>query len=380
METPLKKCWSSQFKSLLILAFAVIVGFSMLSDYVSAQQPTDPALKLQPSEGRVPGSAKGSTSDTEFWREIRKGAQGTVSIPDKQAGLLIQSEGELWRSIRNGPKSKYGAWVLLGMLIALATFFAVRGRIKIEAGRSSQTIIRFTDIERMAHWLLATSFIILAISGLNILYGRYIFPDLIGKEAFALASQYLKIAHNYVAFPFMISLILIFFLWIWHNIPSWRDIDWFLKGGGILFKDVHPKSKKFNAGQKIIFWVTILGGLSLSLSGWTLLFPYSTTHFADTFALLNSVFGFGLPENLTAVEEQQYAALWHSIVGIGLTAIIVAHIYIGSIGMQGAFAAMGDGKVDMNWAKEHHGLWVEEEIAKQSKDKAKPEVKPQPAE
>ena len=143
------------------------------------------------------------------------------------------------------------------------------------------------------------------------------------------------------------------------NIYARGDIMWLLKGGGLFSKGVHPPARKFNAGQKIIFWITILGGLSLSLSGWELLDPFQYQLFAKTFVFMNSL-GFNLPTDLTPIQEQQLAQMWHSIVGLVMTAIILAHIYVGSLGIEGAFSAMGSGQVDLNWAKQHHNIWVEE--------------------
>jgi formate dehydrogenase subunit gamma len=156
-----------------------------------------------------------------------------------------------------------------------------------------------------------------------------------------------------------------------HNLPSKYDFIWLAKGGGLFVKGVHPPSKKFNAGQKVIFWSTILLGGSISASGLALLFPYELPMFAGTFAMLNdwgiseAVLGGPLATDLTLIEEQQYAQVWHTIVAFAMIAIILAHIYIGSVGMQGAFAAMGSGMVDRNWALEHHNLWVEEHDAEE---------------
>jgi formate dehydrogenase subunit gamma len=122
----------------------------------------------------------------------------------------------------------------------------------------------------------------------------------------------------------------------------------------------------------------MLGGLSISLSGWALLFPYETHMMSKTFALLNMV-GFNLSTDLTPLQEQQLQQIWHGIVGLVLIILIIAHIYIGSLGMQGAFDAMNTGEVDRNWAKEHHGLWVEEEDQKAKNTGKKGSVK-QPAE
>ena len=333
--------------------------------------------------GAVPGEASGTSSDSDFWRQIRQGDAGNVSISDKKAGILIQSEGDNWRAIRNGPLSSYGIWAILGMVILLALFFALRGRIKIDDGWANATIKRFNGLERLAHWVMAISFIILAITGLNILYGRYVLPPVIGKEAFATLSMAGKYAHNYVAFAFMASLALVFLLWVAHNIPNRYDVIWLLKGGGLFTKGSHPPAKKFNAGQKIIFWITVLGGLSLSLSGWALLEPFQYQMFEPTFVFLNN-FGFNLPTEITPIQEQQLAQLWHGIVGLVMTAIILAHIYVGTLGIEGAFAAMGSGEVDRNWAKQHHNLWVEAEekaAAQQASEDKSPEGKsPAPAE
>jgi formate dehydrogenase subunit gamma len=242
-------------------------------------------------------------------------------------------------------------------------FYFIRGKIRIDAGASGDTILRFGTIDRFAHWLMAGSFVVLAITGLNLLYGRYILIPIIGKDAFAAVTTFGKYAHNYLSFAFMAGLALSFVLWVRHNIPNRLDLQWLRAGGGIFKKGVHPPAKKFNAGQKIIFWAVTIGGLSISMSGIALMFPFTTSMFADTFALLN-IIGFSLPTDLTAMQEQQLNQLWHGIVSLALMTMIIAHIYIGSIGMEGAIDAMNTGHVDRNWAKEHHNLWVEEEDSK----------------
>jgi formate dehydrogenase subunit gamma len=251
-----------------------------------------------------------------------------------------------------------------GMIALLLIFMLARGRIRIEHGWAGTTITRFGSFERMGHWLLAISFIILALSGLNILYGRYVLLPIIGAAAFANITMLGKWLHNYVAFAFMAGLAIVFFNWVLHNLPSRYDVVWILKGGGMLKKGVHPPARKFNFGQKIVFWLTILGGVSISLSGIALMFPFETTLFAKTFALVNTFLGTKLPTTLTPIQEMQYATTWHSIMALFLVCVIIAHIYIGTIGMEGAFSAMGSGEVDLNWAKEHHSVWVQEVEAK----------------
>ncbi|WP_417673393.1 formate dehydrogenase subunit gamma [Roseibium sp.] len=347
-----------------LLAFAMIV-LALAGNPAAAQNSLAPntAPEASPSGGMVPGDTLGTTSDSDYWRAVRHGLQGNVSIPDKKAGTLVQSEGEAWRSFRNGPLTLYASWALLGTIVLLGLFYAIRGRIRIEHGKSDQTITRFKAVERFGHWMLAVSFIILGLTGLNILYGRYVLKPVIGDGAFGFITQMGKYLHNYLAFAFMAGLAMIFVMWVRHNLPDRTDIKWIIQGGGIFSKKLHPPAKKFNAGQKVIFWLVIIGGVSLSLSGWALLFPFSTHFFADTFEKVNLIFGTELPTALTALQEQQLNTLWHSIMAVFMVCVILAHIYIGSIGMEGAFDAMGSGEVDLNWAKEHHSIWVEEHQA-----------------
>ncbi len=358
----------TQIKNLLnikilgLLFFLFTISFTLGIDPVYSQV-----------EGRVPGQSLGIKSDADLWRFIREGNSGNVSMQNQMSAIMIQSEGDNYRAFRNGPLSTYGAGGLIGIIILLCVFYGIRGKIKIDSGMSGKVIERFTSIDRFAHWLMAGSFVILAITGLNLLYGKFILLPIIGAEAFTAFTIAGKYAHNFLAFAFMIGLFLSFILWVRHNIPSKVDLEWLKQGGGIFKAGVHPPAKKFNAGQKIIFWAVMIGGFSVSLSGIALLFPYQTEMFAKTFGILNLI-GFDLPSNLTALQEQQLNQLWHGIVSMVLMIMIVAHIYIGSVGMEGALDAMNSGKVDRNWAKEHHGLWVKEvdQKIKSSRSKNRP--------
>lgn len=313
------------------LAFLIcLIGVVLLVDAPALAQDQAPNL-TPPSEGQ--------RNDAEMWRAVRQGVQGTVSIPDKKAGVLVQSEGEYWRSLRNGPVSTYGVWLMIGTIALLALFFAVRGRIRIENGRAGILILRFTGFERLVHWVTAGSFILLAITGLNVLYGRYFLIDWLGAETFSAITTVGKYVHNYIGLVFILGIFLMFVQWISHNIPNRHDLVWLAKGGGLFGKSVHPPARKFNAGQKIVFAAVVLGGGLLGATGLVLMFPFS--------------FGF-------TIQDMQGAQLLHVIAALALSALIVAHIYIGSVGMEGGLEAMSNGYVDRNWAQEHHSLWVEE--------------------
>jgi len=350
-----------QFAGALAVACSVLLAMGSAAWPEMAQAQTDGRNVAEPSPeaGNVPGGSLGAISDADIWREVRRGLKGDVSIPNKQAGIMIQSEGESWRAWRNGPMTVGGIWAVLGMVGLLALFFVVRGRIRIDAGPSGKTMVRFNTIERSVHWLTAVSFIVLALTGLNMLYGRHVLLPILGADVFSTLTQGGKYLHNFVSFAFMVGIVLMFILWVRDNLPNRGDLIWLAKGGGMFAKGVHPPSRKFNAGQKIMFWIVILGGLSLSLSGIALLFPFKFSLFSPTFSVLNVV-GLGLPTDLAPIQEMQLSQLWHALVGLVMVAVIVAHIYIGTLGMEGAFDAMGTGQVDENWAREHHNLWVAE--------------------
>ena len=338
---------------------AVIMMVFILNTIIISNSNTS----LAQSKGEVPGKSLGLKSDADLWRYVRNGNAGTTQMKDELSAVMIQSEGDNWRALRNGPVSMFGGIGLAVIIALLFAFYLYRGKIKVESGLSGDTILRFATLDRFAHWLMAGSFVLLALTGLNILYGRYILIPILGPELFSSITVGGKYIHNYLSFAFMIGLALAFILWVKHNIPTKIDWQWLKMGGGIFKAGMHPPAKKFNAGQKMIFWITMIGGLSVSMSGIALMFPFETSMFSETFALLN-IFGLDLPTNLTAMQEQQYNQLWHGVVSLGLMIMIIAHIYIGSVGMEGALDAMNSGKVDRNWAKEHHNLWVKEEDEK----------------
>jgi len=310
---------------------------------------------------------RGGVSDSDVWRGIRYNQSDIkTQVRGPAADVLIQDGGMPWYKLREGPLISYGGGALLGILLLLVVFYFVRGKIMIDGGPSGTKIERFKAIERFGHWLLAGSFIALALTGLITLMGRSFLIPVIGHEAYSTLAVGSKWLHNNIAWAFMLGLVMTFVMWVAHNIPNKLDWQWIKAGGGIFTKS-HPSSKKFNAGQKIIFWTVMLLGVSVSLSGLSLLFPFEMPMFAGTFSVINSIIGTDFPTALTPHEEMQYANIWHSIVAFAMMVAIIAHIYIGSVGMEGAFDAMGNGQVDREWARQHHDLWVEEVEAKQGR-------------
>ena len=301
--------------------------FLAVSAPVSAQQP-----------GQVNPTAQ-SVQEEQLFRELQR-LEGRISIPDRKAGVLEQPAGRDWRQFHQVTLRWIGGIAILGALLGLVVFYLWRGMVKLQSGRSGRTITRFNAFERFVHWMTAVCFIILAISGLNVTFGKALLLPIMSPEAFTGWSQWAKYAHNYLSFPFTIGVVLIFLMWLGGNIPNRTDVEWVRQGGGILDPNRHPPAHRFNAGQKAIYWIVVLGGTAVAISGYLLMFPF-----------------YG-----TTIVGMQWAQIIHGVVAVLFIAAMLAHIYIGTIGMEGAFEAMGTGEVDLNWAEEHHKLWVDEEM------------------
>jgi formate dehydrogenase subunit gamma len=298
-----------------------------------------PAIAQQPTSVNPSGNA---VKEEQLLNALQGSGNvsGRITIPDKKEGVLIQPGGRDWEAFHQITLKWIGAISILGMLLLLVGFYLYRGMVRIERGRSGRTIVRFNAAERFVHWMTATCFIILAISGLNITFGKSLLLPLMSPGAFTTWSQALKYAHNYLSFPFTFGVILMFLMWIGGNIPSKVDVEWVKRGGGIIGDD-HPPAPRFNAGQKMIYWIVVIGGSAVAITGYILMFPF-----------------YG-----TGIAGMQLAQIIHGIVALLFVAAMLGHIYIGTIGMEGAFEAMGTGEVDVNWAKEHHSLWLEQEMS-----------------
>ena len=267
--------------------------------------------------------------------------QGNINQLDPRARVLIQPAGRTWDYFHQVVLRWIGTITIVGTLLALALAYYVLGRLRISAGRSGRKILRFKPFERTAHWLTAVSFVVLGITGLNITFGKALLLPLIGPDAFSAFSQYAKYTHNFVSFAFVLGLAVIVAIFIKDNIPDKTDVQWFRQGGGFI-KSKHAPAGRFNAGEKLVFWGALGAGVAVAASGYLLLFPFYITN----------IFG------------MQIAQVVHAVIAMLFIALILGHIYIGTLGMEGAFEAMWTGDVDYNWAKEHHDLWLDEQLAK----------------
>jgi formate dehydrogenase subunit gamma len=297
-------------------------------------------VTAQPS-GQVNPTAA-AQQERQLLQEMQK-LEGRITLPQRQAAVLEQPQGRQYQDVHERLLPWSGAIIILSLIAVLAAFYLVKGRLGRDVKDSGRKIERFNFLERANHWMTATCFIVLALTGLNYIFGKRLIMSLVGPDGFATWSQWAKYAHNFFSWPFMVGILVMILLWLRDNLPNRYDWEWLKSGGGI-FGRGNPDAARFNAGQKLFFWAVVLGGIWLSATGLLLLFPFVWVD----------------------INGMQVAQYMHAGMGILLIAVILSHIYIGTIGMKGAYDAMGDGKVDLAWAQHHHRIWVDERRSRQT--------------
>jgi formate dehydrogenase subunit gamma len=279
-------------------------------------------------------------NNAPVWRDVRGGQNPyqTTQVRGVETNVLVQTEGEIWRQIRNGPVTIYGGWLIVVVAVLIGLFYGLKGSIKLHGRPTGRTIERFSTWERIVHWSTAVSFVILAVSGIVMLFGKYILLPMFGYAMFSWLAIISKNLHNFVGPLFAVCTVLMFVSFVKDNLPRLYDLRWFAKAGGLLSGE-HVPSGRFNAGEKSWFWVGVTGlGIVVSVTGFILDFP----NFAQGRAVM------------------QQANVIHAVAAVLFMTISLGHIYLGTIGVEGAYEAMRNGIVDETWAKEHHEYWYNE--------------------
>jgi formate dehydrogenase subunit gamma len=321
-------------------------GSGAPAGFVAAELPA-------PDESSAVRSKTQPGNNAPTWRAVRdSGTQpGTSNLPGAEMGVLVQpfvkypgsdltTAGEAWRQTRNNWIIPYGGALMLIALAVLGLTYATKGPFGSPTKDTGRKIERFTPYERVLHWATAISFAVLAISGIVMAFGKFFLLPVMGGTLFGWMSFGLKTLHNFVGPLFAVSLILFAIKYLADNLPRAGDLGWLMKGGG-LFSEHHVASHRFNAGEKIVFWV---GGIVLGLAV-----------VASGLVLNGLVPGFGETRG-----GMQVAHIIHAVASVLMMALFFGHIYMGTLGIPGAMDAMKTGFVDESWAKEHHELWYDD--------------------
>ena len=274
-------------------------------------------------------------NNAPVWRDVRSGKEEYTSVKGRETGVLVQTYGETWRQLKNGWITPIVGWLIAAVVVVIGAFYKWRGSIKVHGAATGRLIQRFTPLERYVHWVVGISFAILGVSGLVMMLGKYVLLPVIGYTLFAWLAQLSKHLHNFLGPVFIVSLLVFIVMFVRENLPRAYDIGWVFKLGGMVSGE-HVASGKFNAGEKVWFWIgVVVLSLIVSASGLILLFP----NFDQVRAVM--------------IE----ANLVHAVAAGAVMAASLGHIYLGTLGVEGAYEAMRNGYVDEAWAKEHHEYW-----------------------
>ncbi|HEY1288270.1 MAG TPA: formate dehydrogenase subunit gamma [Burkholderiales bacterium] len=312
-----------------------------LSASLAAAQAGAPAAAPEPSnvQEQQKRQATQPGNNAPVWRDVRSGQENFTTIKGRETGVLIQSGGDTWRRVRNGPVTFYGGLLVVLIAAAILAFYSIFGAVKLHDKPTGRLIERFSRLDQIVHWSVAISFCILGLGGLIMLFGKHVLLPVIGYTLFGWLTALSKNLHNFVAPIFIVSVAAMIVLYLRHNLPKAYDIKFLLNAFAVMAKGKHVPSGKFNGGEKVWFWggVVVLS-IVVTWSGLILLFP----NFDQTRAVM------------------QEAWVWHACAALLYISISFGHMYLGTIGLEGSYQAMRTGYVDETWAKEHHQYWYEE--------------------
>ncbi len=310
--------------------FAVLAQPAVAADTSSAQEQ---AARQQVQPG----------NNAPMWRDVRSGDNPyqTTQVRGVETEVLMLPAGETWRQLRNGPITIYGGWLIVAVMIIIGAYYSLKGPVQLHDKPAGRKLLRFGAWDRMVHWSAAISFVLLAVTGIVILFGKHILLPVFGYTLFSWLATASKFIHNFVGPVFAFCTILMFLTFVKDNLLKRHDLQWFAKGGGLLTGE-HVPSGRFNAGEKAWFWVGVtLLGVVVSVTGFVLNFP-------------NFEQGRELMQQMNVI---------HAIAAIVFMTLSLGHIYMGTLGVEGAYESMRTGYVDEVWAKEHHEYWYREVVA-----------------
>ncbi|MCC6193406.1 MAG: formate dehydrogenase subunit gamma [Burkholderiales bacterium] len=342
-------------RNALALVAALLAAVLIPAAGAFAQSPALDPAEANAAKAQQQQQLTQPLNNEPLWSEVRSGAPQTTQVRGRETDILIQPEGQTWRALRNSIVAVWAGWAIVAMIVLIAAFYLWKGPLRLKGPRTGRKVRRFTRWQMTIHWATAALFVVLAVSGLVISFGKNLLLPIIGYTLFSWLTVLAKTLHNFLGPLFILCIVLLFFTFLRDNFWRRYDWNWLRRFGGLVSRQDVP-SGKFNAGEKIWFWIGLLAaGVVVSVSGLVLDFPnFDQTRLA-----------------------MQVANIVHLAVAALFILAALGHIYMGTIGMEGAYRAMSDGYVDETWAKEHHLYWYNDVMA--GKVPAAPDDAPAPA-
>ncbi len=284
-------------------------------------------------------------NNAPVWRDVRSGDAGYTTVRGVETGVLVQSSGETWRQIRE-PIAFWGGLVVAVVVLLLALAHLLLGPLGSGGAPTGRLIRRFSAADRHAHWLMAICWSILAITGLILSLGKTVLLPMLGYPVFAWVASISKTLHNFTGPILIVAVPWLFVRFVRDNGIGIEDVKWLLHVPRLYKGDFYP-SHRFNAGEKFQFWIAlVLLSTVLTVTGLILVFPNIGQGRAT----------------------MQLSSTIHMIAAYLSIAISLLHVYLGTLGVSGAYAAMRYGYVDETWARHHHELWYQDVVTGKTRE------------
>ncbi|WP_240473424.1 formate dehydrogenase subunit gamma [Ferrimonas senticii] len=316
---------------------------AQLAEIDKATAPEVPLIRSAQAAEEMISNQSNAEGLSPLWTAVREGQTGRTTSKSPFADSFINQYDFMLIEQRPGWLSKALTFSLFGMIVVFAVFVLVNGASKLEKGFSGVEVRRWSNVDIWVHWLMAIPCILLILTGLALLAGRWVFADWLGPQGLATLAAMAKPIHDYMALPFALFGVIAMLRWMKHNIPAGYDLKWFTVVGGYLnfgpFKGQHPDAGFSNAGEKLWYWSFTLFGLAIIVSGMFLLFPEALS---------------------TSRTDALWALLIHASAAIVITGFTVVHIFMATVLSEGGMVNMVTGYCDENWAKQHHNVWYDE--------------------
>jgi len=327
-------------------AAAFLAAGLCLATMASAQSPAVNSKEAVDAQLQQQRQVTQPLNNQPVWSEVRSGAPQVTTVKGRETNVLIQPEGQTWRAVRV-PILFWGGIMFALAVLGLAVFYLLRGTMGESSRPGERVIERFSPMDRYAHWFVAIVWVALAITGLILSLGKAVLLPIVGYTLFSWLATLSKTIHNFTGPLLIIGVPWLFLRFIRDNGLSGDDFRWFAHIKGYFTGHEYP-SDRFNAGEKLVFWfVLTLGSAALIVTGLILLFP----NFNQTRSTM------------------QIANVLHAVAAYLSIALACVHIYLGTLGLQGAYRAMRDGYVSESWAEHHHLRWYQRIVAGKARQK-----------